>query len=275
MICYAHLALTDWVLGEHERSEKDADISVKLGQEDLAARTLARHFQALLFMLRRQHESAYAIAQDVRTTAESNRWGQWTACGYFVGGWALTQYVSAQAEDGLRQMLKGQHEWAARNILVQAHHRAVLAEVLLNRDRVAEAEAWLLPALDMAKASALPQEAWWNAEIHRVYGLILDRRSDDSWPEAQREFHSALQIATDQDALSLQLRSAMDLYECHRKRSSSSTVRERDCLNGIYQKFTDGLNLPELRRARALLEYDSKAGCSTVRPCARRTTACM
>jgi len=98
-------------------------------------------------------------------------------------------------------------------------------------------------------------ERWWEAELHRLTGELLVRRSDGggerrSEPEAC--FQRALAVARGQEAKSLELRAAMSLARLWQQQGRGAEARE--LLTPIYGWFTEGLDTADLQDARDLLD---------------------
>ena len=123
-------------------------------------------------------------------------------------------------------------------------------------------------------------ERCFEAEIHRLRGEIF--RISDRQGEAEAEFQYALTVARKQGARWWELRTATTL--ARDLQSEGQYTEARDLLAPIYSWFTEGLDLPHLQEAKALLEeLRSKdrltAGTSAIRvrflasPCTLKKTA--
>ena len=87
---------------------------------------------------------------------------------------------------------------------------------------------------------------------------LLSKQDDSNAAEAQSCFERAIEIARTQSAKSLELRATMSLARLLR----NTARRDEGCamLAEIYGWFTEGLDTPALRDAKALLdELTSKA----------------
>jgi predicted ATPase len=88
-------------------------------------------------------------------------------------------------------------------------------------------------------------------EIHRVRGrLLLDRSADRD--AAAAAFHQAIEVARAQEARLLELRAATNLARLWGENGRRDAARE--LLAPLYQWFTQGLDKPDLRDAKALLD---------------------
>jgi predicted ATPase len=99
-------------------------------------------------------------------------------------------------------------------------------------------------------------EALHAADLHRLRGELLLRQeaADLAWREAEACFRQALAIARRQQARSLELRAAMSLTRLYQKQGRQAEVRPM--LAECYEWFTEGLDTPDLREARVLLEHE-------------------
>ncbi len=106
----------------------------------------------------------------------------------------------------------------------------------------------------MVKAFATPAHDYHRAfvaELHRLRGLLLLRADAGEHRKAEADFRTALEIARQQEALSLQLRAARDLARLLAERGERQEAR--DLLATVYREFTEGFDTPDLVEAKTLL----------------------
>ncbi len=94
-------------------------------------------------------------------------------------------------------------------------------------------------------------ERWWEAEIHRLRGEFLLAAGPDRAGEAQSCLESALALAREGKARSLELRAAMSLAGVWHARGE--TGEAATVLSAVYEQFTEGFDTADLKQARALL----------------------
>jgi predicted ATPase len=124
-----------------------------------------------------------------------------------------------------------------------------LAEGLAGQGQFTEALATVDRALARAECGG---ERLFVAEILRAKGEILLRAADSSSiPAAERCFNEALEVARAQDALSLELRTALTLARLRIKQDRQDDARQ--LVMRVYDRFTEGFETPDLRSASALL----------------------
>jgi predicted ATPase len=134
-------------------------------------------------------------------------------------------------------------------MLVRPYWRALLAEVCGKRGQAEEGLSLLAEALALVETSG---ERWWEAEMHRLKGMLLLALSPDHQVQAEACLHQALAVARHQQAKSLELRAAMSLsrlWQCQGKRQEAHAL-----LAPLYGWFTEGFDTADLQEAKALLE---------------------
>jgi predicted ATPase len=107
----------------------------------------------------------------------------------------------------------------------------------------------------LAEAHALVEqheERWWEAEIHRLRGVLLLRQSGTPQAEAEAWLQRALDVARRQEAKSLELRAAMSLSRLWQQQGKGAEARA--LLAPVYGWFTEGFDTADLQEATALLE---------------------
>ena len=109
-------------------------------------------------------------------------------------------------------------------------------------------------AIDAALAQAeRTGEGWCVAELRRIKGeLILKEAASDACRAAEEHFRSSIETARVQGALAWMLRSATSLARLQRR--SGRIPEARGLLASVYGDFTEGLDLADLKAARALLD---------------------
>jgi predicted ATPase len=90
------------------------------------------------------------------------------------------------------------------------------------------------------------------AELHRTRAAVLLRADASQGAAAEADLRRALEIATQQESPSLQLRAARDLAMLLAERGERQQAA--DLLAPIHAWFTEGFDTPDLQETRALLE---------------------
>ena len=93
-------------------------------------------------------------------------------------------------------------------------------------------------------------ERWWEAELHRLRGMLLMARRD--MPGAEVTLRRAIDLARLQQAKSLELRAATSLAGLWGEQGRRAEAS--DLLAPIYGWFTEGFDTADLKEAKALLD---------------------
>ena len=104
--------------------------------------------------------------------------------------------------------------------------------------------------LGVARAEETGQR-FWDAELHRLRAQILLDKDDGAGEQAEALFRRSLEIARDQEAKSLELRTATSYARLLAKRGQRDEAR--DLLASVYDGFTEGLGTQDLKAAKGLL----------------------
>jgi predicted ATPase len=107
----------------------------------------------------------------------------------------------------------------------------------------------------LAEAHALVEqheERYWEAEVHRLQGVLLLRQLETPPAEAEAWLQRALDVARRQEAKSLELRAAMSLSQLWQQQGKRTEAYE--LLASVYGWFTEGFDTADLQEAKVLLQ---------------------
>jgi predicted ATPase len=96
------------------------------------------------------------------------------------------------------------------------------------------------------------EERVWEAEVYRLRGVLLLRQQGTPQAEAEIWLQRALDVASRQEAKSLELRAAMSLSRLWQQQDKQAEARA--LLAPIYGWFTEGFDTADLQEARTLLD---------------------
>jgi predicted ATPase/DNA-binding winged helix-turn-helix (wHTH) protein len=125
---------------------------------------------------------------------------------------------------------------------------AELASGLGRAGRIEEGMAMIDESSGIADST---DEKWIRPELWRIRGELLRQTEAGVTDRADSWFHRALDDARRQGALFLELRAAVSL--AHSLRDQGRAAEGGAVLRPVYDRFTEGRELPFLRSARALL----------------------
>jgi predicted ATPase len=245
--CRAQMARVLWLLGYPEQALKVSEAA----QSPARARPHDLAFAFFLDMLVRQFRREIALteqrAEQLKALADEHRLPQYRAWAGILHGWARTASEPAQGVAEIRETLAAYERLGSQ--LSRPHFLGLLAEVLGNASRREEA---LLVADDALASAERTDERYYEAELHRLKGeLLVTSGTDALRMEAESCFHQALAVARRQQAQSLELRAAMSLARLWLQQRRG--VDARRLLASVYDRFTEGFELPDLRDAKTLL----------------------
>src|SRR5271169_5770185 len=126
------------------------------------------------------------------------------------------------------------------------HFVALLAAACENVGQIEEAATLLDDALQIARRTG---ERWFAAELNRHKGQLLLRQGHRQ--AAEELYRKALSIAEEQGAKLWELRAAVSLARLCRDQGRRAEAR--DLLAPVYNWFTEGFDMPDLKDAKALL----------------------
>ena len=160
--------------------------------------------------------------------------------------WLLAEL--GRAQEGLE--LGARAEELGRTIGMASFRSLTLAgaaEVYGKAGQVETALSKLSEAERLIQASG---ERWYEAEVHRLRGKLLQATGDDA--NAEVSFSRAVMVSQDQSARFFELRASTSLACLWRDQGKRKEAR--NLLAPIYGWFTEGFNTPVLKEAKALLD---------------------
>jgi predicted ATPase/DNA-binding SARP family transcriptional activator/class 3 adenylate cyclase len=251
-----------WCLGYPDQAVREVDELLVLAQELGHPFNLvfALYFCACVHQLRREAQVVRERTEAMLRISTEQDFALYLAWGKCLHGWALAVqgWEAADMEQlsaGIEQIEVGiAARRAEGGVSLLTQLLALLAEVCGQTGRAEDALGQIGEALDLVSATG---ECFWQAELYRLRGeVLLMRRHSTSGREDARDveacFQRALDIAHRQRARSWELRAATSMARLWQRQGR--TEEARALLRGIYGWFTEGLDTPDLREARALLD---------------------
>jgi predicted ATPase len=243
-----YLALVLWPLGDIGRAVSvfgDAEARIA-GLAHVNARAQGKMHGAMFELMRGDSSRAASNASELARLAREYDLPLWRAWGAFLDG--LAQAVSG-ATGGLEAMRRGAELLREQNSLINdGLIRIALAEAEAQAGDVDRALAVLDEAL--ATSERIGHRAF-DAELHRVRGVMLLKRDPANPEPAEEAFQTAIAVAKQQATRSFELRAALSLAKLYQ-----STGRPTDAhavLAPALEGFAPTLEMPEIAEALALL----------------------
>jgi adenylate cyclase len=231
--------------------------AVKVAEEGLRYTRESKHLLSLggsltvggrLPRYRRELEIVRAQAEEAIALSEENGFAEWLPWGRFHHGWALAEL--GQLQEGVAEMETGVAGFRRLGgVPMQQYAIALLAQAYARMGRTDEALGMLNEALAHIERTGEKVE---QAEMLRLKGELLLIRDGKGIAETESCFRAALEVARAQEAKWWELRTSVSLARLLRDTNRRDEARKM--LAEIYNWFTEGFDLPDLKEAEALLE---------------------
>jgi predicted ATPase len=210
----------------------------------------ALDFGARLHLMRREPELAAGSARALMELAAEQGFGLFTFDSLIMEGLARLD-GGEDAVEQIRRALDGR--LATGNDLARPFFLTELARRFVQAGRITDAIEPLQEALSLIGHTA---GRWWEAEAHRIMGDLLLQRWPGALNGAEDSYQRSIEQSRQQNAKSLELRATTSLARLWRDQDKRTEAR--DLLAPVYGWFTEGLDTPDLREAKALLIELSK-----------------
>jgi adenylate cyclase len=165
----------------------------------------------------------------------------------FFRGWVMA--VSGRGEEGLAEMRRSLSDPRLAVTMGLATLRTVLAETC---GKLGRAEEGLdLVAKGLATVEQTGQRSA-EAELYRLKGELLVIKDPRNLAEAERYLRTAIDVARRHGARLLELRATVSLARLMANQGHRDEARAM--LTDIYNWFTEGFDIADLKEAKALLD---------------------
>jgi class 3 adenylate cyclase/predicted ATPase len=248
--CRALAAMTLWFLGYPEQALARLHEALALAQ-DLShpfSLAYARCRGAFVLQFCRDVPAVREQAEATVVLSTEQGFAQWAALGTSLRGWTLA--MQGQGEEGIAQLRQGTAAWQATGAeLFVPYFCTLLADVCAH---LGHPEDGLQALAEVHTLVEQHEERYWEAEVHRLRGVLLLRQTGTPQAEAEAWLQRALDVARRQQAKSLELRAAMRLSRLWQQQGKRAAAHA--LLAPIYGWFTEGFDTADLQEAKALLE---------------------
>jgi predicted ATPase len=244
----AYLAYADALEGRPERAREELDSAFTYGQSHPFTDAVLLAFACMIPFTLHDLTTVRTRAQELVALSEEHGFAGQAAFGSFFLGWAQAEQGDEDAGLALMIDAKGRLRDLGNHIF-SSLRQVGLAGVLRRQGKLREA----LAAVETGEAFvASSGERVFHSELLRLRGLIAFDGGDRAG--AERALRQALAIARTQGARLFELRAATALAEGW----GSECVEFRDALERVYSSFREGLDRPDLHRARAVLDMRTR-----------------
>jgi predicted ATPase len=250
VICRVLAALPLWLLGYPAQALARLHEALGLAHELAHPHSLAFAlvWAANVAQFRRDVPAAHEHAEAAVALSTEQGFPLWGALVTSCRGWALA--MQGQGEAGMAQVRQGIAAYRATGAAVHVPYLCtMLAEISAHLGYTEDGLQALVEAHTLVEQH---ENRWWEAEVHRLRGVLLLRQPGTPQAEAEAWLQRALDVARRQEAKSLELRAAMSLSRLWQQQDQQAEARA--LLAPIYGWFTEGFDTPDLLEAKALLE---------------------
>jgi DNA-binding winged helix-turn-helix (wHTH) protein/predicted ATPase len=238
-----------WHSGYPDRACAKADEALSLARDLSHPLThgVALAYATMLHQLCRNPERVASLAETTIGLCREHGFPYYLAWAEVLRGWSHA--AENAPETGIAEIRRGIELLQAKAGARLSYYRALLAEACGWAGLIDDALQALADGFaDIQKT----EERWWEAELHRLRGELLRSQKVHNSVEAEACFHRAIEIARGQRAKSLELRAAMSLGRLWRDQGRRDDAHQ--LVAGVYGWFTEGLDTPDLRETRSLLD---------------------
>jgi class 3 adenylate cyclase/tetratricopeptide (TPR) repeat protein len=250
MLSTCALSLCEQFIGRPDQALRRILAAVGRLREDpsrLADLAVAQLIAALVHQLRREQHAARDLAEANLTLCSEQGFGEWLAWSRWIRGAALGEL--GQEEEGIREIVQGIEEYRSNgSTICLSWALGLLASVHGRIGQIDEAFGRLTEAFELVEQNG---ERFYEAELFRVKGeLSLKSSAREEPPETC--FRQAIAIARRQSTKFWELRATTSLARLLTEEGKREEART--LLAEIHGWFTEGLDTPDLKDAKALLE---------------------
>jgi class 3 adenylate cyclase/predicted ATPase len=207
----------------------------------------ALSYAALLKMLGQPDSATTELLDELTTLTTEHHFPAYMAVANILRGRLLS--ARGQTTEGLVLIRKGLSASASAGASWnQSCFLGFLARSCEDAGLADDASDALTRALEHANST---DERWFEAELHRQKGEWLIAQRPQHPDEAEACFQRAIEVAQKQQAKLWELRAATSLAQLWRDRRQHEA---RDLLMPVHDSFSGGFDMPDLKRARTLLD---------------------
>ncbi len=240
-----------WHLGYPNQARQCSDRAVTMA-DDLAhpfTRSWALSWAAALHQLRGEVDRVRVLADaDVALATEQVMMPFFGANGLTLRGWALVR--QGYGAEGLAQLRDGVEAYRATGAeLERSHWLGLLAEAYGEVGQPEEGLHVINDALDEVQRNGV---RYYEAELHRLRGELLVAAGSDGERHAETCFRQAIDVASRQQAKSLELRATTSLSRLLDKQGRRADASRP--LADMFGWFTEGFDTADLKAAKEVLE---------------------
>ncbi|MEO8623751.1 MAG: adenylate/guanylate cyclase domain-containing protein [bacterium] len=248
----ASLGSSLWMQGKQDRGLQEMERMISVARDLNHPSALSNALGVACYMLTFHHDFPRMLkyATEVKSFAREEGYELWYAVGVMSSGWARMRLGGRV--DGLKELFEGVALFrATQSDLMGPTVGVIHGEGLWAAGRHVDALRMLR---ETAATAYQGHVGVLLPDVYRLMGEILMEQGELG--EAEAAFRRALDTASSQKALSLELRAALSLHALLKrtKRGEEGVAM----VGARYDRFTEGFGQPDLVKARAILEQGAR-----------------
>ena len=238
-----------WALGYPDQARKTAEENLRLARQIGHTWNLVWVLGAGDFALTLGGDIEHAKARIAEALAIAGERGLSFLQAIALWHHGVARIAGGDYEQGYAETTAGSKVWEDSGGLISVPIAiAERARALMGLERLSEARTLIAEALQLTDRVG---ERIWEAETHRIAGLIALAASHPDVDAAEKAFSKSLDIARAQQARGWELRTATSYARL--MQAQGRTQAARALLQPIYGWFTEGFDTRDLVEARKLL----------------------
>jgi len=253
VICKALGAVALSLMGYSDAAARQAAQGIRMSDGLTPnSQAVAYYFAAMVHQLRREVGEARRCATVSHTIAQEHGYTFWRASSEMLLGWVTA--VEGDYQRGIAAMRQALRDWqASGSVTYRTYYLGLLAESILDSGQPEEARQVAHEALALVEHTG---ERFYEVELHRLLAaseFAIAGGDASDYDAVDQTLSRALQVAERQKVRSLELRANIDRLLLARRRGlevDAATCALRETVGW----FTQGLEGPDLVRARAMLD---------------------
>lgn len=245
----SYLGWAMWMLGEVDDALSQVDHALALAEnlDHPFSLALALSFSGWTYQFCSDVDRVEEVGQRALDISTEHSFAFWIGWNQILLGWA--ESARGRHREAIARIRAGMDQWRAQGSELGRHYYlGLLAEACWQAGEIDEAREALVQAHEFSRSTG---EVFWKPEILRLEGELCLMRDRSAHEQAEAHYQEALALARRQQARSLALRAATSLARLWQHQGRLDEARA--LLDEACARFRQGLPMPELERARALL----------------------
>ena len=247
---FGQIAWTIFALGYPDQAVEKCEQSLALSRQ-LAhpfSETWANVSAAIVYHFRGEEKKSGEHAEAALKIANEEGFVFWMSWASILRSWSVFQQGGgSETIVEMRSFIDAAQATGAGLLL--PFWLSLLAKAYGQNDQADKGVAAVTEALEIVVRT---NERFYEADLYRIKGQLLLQSDVGNESEAEASFHKAIEVAQFKEAKSWELRAATNLAILWRDNGKPKDAE--NLLKPIYEWFTEGFEIADLVKAKALLE---------------------